>query len=182
MWCDSGSRLHQNPCTSASQVFVASFHLDRICSLWSTFSKIDNIDIGSNFAEALPVLRNNEAFWARSLKVLSKLRKLNIRAMLDHHCPTWPSEMLPLSQQQAQKFISTNICKCVHRWLPSWGHSFKGSVYKTFKRCLRPTSPLPWNLLVSAKDFTRRFYVNFTSYVWIYIQCTMVLSQCKIGN
>ena len=51
-------------------------------------SKIDIIDIGSNFAEALPVLRNNEAFWARSLKVLSKLRKLNLRAMLDHHCPT----------------------------------------------------------------------------------------------
>ena len=50
--------------------------------------KIDIIDIGSNIAEALPVLRNNEAFWARSLKVLSKLRKLNLRAMLDHHCPT----------------------------------------------------------------------------------------------
>ena len=48
---------------------------------------LSKIDIGSNFAEALPVLRN-KAFWARSLKVLSKLRKLNIRAMLDHHCPT----------------------------------------------------------------------------------------------
>ena len=54
-------------------------------------------------------MRINEAFWARSLKVLSKLRKLNLRAMLDHHCPTSASEMLPSSQQQVQKFISTNI-------------------------------------------------------------------------
>ena len=84
-----------------------------------------------------------------------------------------------LQSNSRYKFISTNICKCVHRWLPSWGHSFKGSVYKTFKRCLRPTSPLPWNLLVSAKDFTGRFYINITSYDWIYIQCA-VCNKLKI--
>ena len=96
------SRLHQNPCTSASQVLVARSHLDRICSLWSTFVENQHRD--------LPVLRN-KAFWARHLKVLSKLRKLNLRAMLDHHCPTWPSEMLPSSQQQVQKFISKDVCQ-----------------------------------------------------------------------
>ena len=36
-------------------------------------SKIDGIDIGSNFCEALPALRSSEAFRARSLRLLGKL-------------------------------------------------------------------------------------------------------------
>ena len=36
-------------------------------------SKINGIDIGSGFSEALPVLRSSEAFRARSLRLLGKL-------------------------------------------------------------------------------------------------------------
>ena len=41
--CDLGSRLHQNPCTSASQVLVAKSHLDKDPRFEALLSKIDNI-------------------------------------------------------------------------------------------------------------------------------------------
>ena len=62
-------------------------------------SKVDSIDIGSSFNEALPVLRSSEAFRARSLRLLGKLRRINLRAMLDHHCPI-NQDLLPASQEQ----------------------------------------------------------------------------------
>jgi len=67
-------------------------------------SKVDSIDIGSSFSEALPVLRGSEAFRARSLQVLGKLRRINLRAMLDHHCPI-NQDLLPASQEQVLSFL-----------------------------------------------------------------------------
>jgi len=67
-------------------------------------SKVNSIDIGSSFSEALPVLRSSEAFRARSLRVLGKLRRINLRAMLDHHCPI-NQDLLPASQEQVLSFL-----------------------------------------------------------------------------
>ena len=96
-------------------------------------AKINGIDIGSGFSEALPVLRSSEAFRARSLRLLGKLklfwfldicilvddnisvsgklRKINLRAMLDHHCPS-NSQLLPSSQEQVM-----HICTGVNKKL-----------------------------------------------------------------
>ena len=63
-------------------------------------NKIASIDIGSDFQESMLVLRSNETFRVRSLLVLKNLRKLNLRAMLDHHCPSSPHDLLPASQEQ----------------------------------------------------------------------------------
>ena len=41
--------------------------------LEALLAKINGIDIGSSFSEALPVLRSSEAFRARSLRLLGKL-------------------------------------------------------------------------------------------------------------
>jgi len=67
-------------------------------------SKVGGIDIGSSFSEALPVLRSSQAFRARSLRLLGNLRKLNLRAMLDHHCPS-NIDLLPSSQEQVLSFL-----------------------------------------------------------------------------
>ena len=63
-------------------------------------NKIASIDIGSDFQESMSVLRSNETFRVRSLLLLKNLRKLNLRAMLDHHCPSSPHDLLPASQEQ----------------------------------------------------------------------------------
>ena len=63
-------------------------------------NKIASIDIGSDFQESMLVLRSNETFRVRSLLLLKNLRKLNLRAMLDHHCPSSPHDLLPASQEQ----------------------------------------------------------------------------------
>jgi len=68
-------------------------------------SKIDGIDIGSNFCEALPALRSSEAFRARSLRLLGNLRKINLRAMLDYHCPSNSDLLGPASQEQVLSFL-----------------------------------------------------------------------------
>jgi len=68
-------------------------------------NKIASIDIGSDFQDSMLVLRSNETFRARSLLLLKNLRKLNLRAMLDHHCPSPPHDLLPASQEQVLSFL-----------------------------------------------------------------------------
>jgi hypothetical protein len=49
--------------------------------------------------EAEAALRGSGEFKARSLRFLTRLRQVNLRAMLDHHCPRGPSP-LPCDPQQ----------------------------------------------------------------------------------